>query len=158
MKNKKAIYILLPLVAIIWGIIIYKVFSAIGSKAIEPSDNFSYSSMLPVKTSIDTFSIIANYRDPFLGKMMVHSSENDQPAKPVIKIEKPKPVPAQWPSIAYHGMIKNQKTGKQLYLVKINNTDNMMKRGEIISDVELKETYKDSIEVVFKKEKRMIRK
>ena len=55
-------------------------------------------------------------------------------------------------------MIKNQKTNKQVYLVTINNQDNMMKPGDVISDVELKKVYRDSIEVTFHKEKKVIKK
>lgn len=158
MKNKKATYILLSIVAAIWGIIVYKIFSTVGSKESIQQENISYSSMLPVKTAIDTFSIIANYRDPFLGKMTLSPSENDKPKTSVKKIEKPAPEPLKWPSIVYRGMIKNQKTGKQLYLLTIDKQDNMMKPGEMISDIELKRVYRDSVEVVFKKEKRTIKK
>ena len=157
MKNKKTIYILLPAALGIWGYVFYEFFSFVGSKEVVQAGNVAYSSMLPVKTAMDTFSIVADYRDPFLGKIAIASSENDKPKNIVKKIEKPTE-PVKWPSIIYRGMIKNQKTNKQLYLVSIDKQDNMMKPGDFVADVELKKVYRDSIEVVYRKGIKVFRK
>jgi flagellar basal body-associated protein FliL len=72
MKNKKSIYILLPIVLFIWGTVMYQFFSfsGIDHKTISESNGFKIKP-LQLKER-DTFSINVNYRDPFLGK--VHSS------------------------------------------------------------------------------------
>src|ERR1051325_867816 len=157
MRNKKALYVLLPVVILIWGIIIYKFYKAFNSDEEIQQNNFSFSSLSPVKTTVDTFSILADYRDPFLGKIAATPSSSDKP-KNQTKVEKSKPEPIVWPAIIYKGMIKNQKTGKQLYLVTINNQDNMMKPGDVFAEVELKKTFKDSIIVLYRKETKTIKK
>lgn len=147
----------MPIVLGIWGYVIYQIVSVVGHKDVTLANNITVHTVLPEKNIIDTFSIVANYRDPFLGKMTLTPSENDKPKIPVKKIEKPVE-PVRWPSVVYHGMIKNQKTNKELYLVTINNQDNMMKPGDVFSDVELKKVYKDSILVIYKKEIKTFRK
>lgn len=159
MKNKKAVYILLPLVLLLWGIIFYMIFSAVNpsyDQQVQPRDlSINVSSENPLS---DTFSIIANYRDPFLGK--VFSSEkpvvrdasiNSTPVKPIV-------IPKSWPSISYGGMMKIIKSSKQVALIYINGGSKMMKTGEIKEEVELLKIYNDSVEVMFHKEKRVVKK
>jgi hypothetical protein len=67
-------------------------------------------------------------------------------------------VPTQWPAITYGGVIKSRKSNAQLCMVNINGQSNFMKEGDVIADVMLKKVYKDSIDVVFHKEKRVVRK
>jgi hypothetical protein len=56
-------------------------------------------------------------------------------------------------------MIKSRsKSNAQLCMVNINGQSNFMKEGDALVDVLLKKVYKDSIEVVFQKEKKIIRK
>src|SRR5436190_1487204 len=101
MKNKKIVYLLLVVVVLIWGIIFYRIFSAVGA----PDNNTS--NMNPTieksadKTEVDTFNIDGNYRDPFLGTMQVE--------KPVIRsttaikiVKEEKFIPKlTWPFIGY---------------------------------------------------------
>lgn len=159
MKNKKATYILIPLVALVWAMIFYRIFSAV-----KPADNeLMQTNALAMDSTVsntlpDTFSIHANYRDPFLGTMI--SSE-----RPVLRNTSLPTTPVKttviiksWPVITYGGMIKNQKSNKQLALLQINGESKMMKVGDMEDEVELVKIYKDSIEVMFQKGKRMVRK
>src|SRR5258708_1692147 len=103
MKNKKVVILLLVLTAGIWGTVIYRIFKTVHKKdrvqikAAESKSNFSY---LP-----DTFSIVADYRDPFLGKRAVMEVPKKTSSGPV----KPKPAPVvniiKWPAISYAGII-----------------------------------------------------
>lgn len=157
MKNKKILYLLLPLVAIIWGIIFYRIFSITGS---EPGLTV-IGNILPgntINTSVpDTFSIFANYRDPFLDKVVTHIKDTNSYKAKTPKVEKIV-VPLQWPVLSYGGIIKNQKSGKQLVLVNINGQGNLMKEGEEVSGIQLLKAYKDSVEVSFQKAKRVVSK
>lgn len=157
LKNKKAIYVLLPLVIAIWGMISYRIYSAVNSSSESREEVFFQAGFTPPKALVDTFSLIANYRDPFLGKTIVET-ESEKPKSPVIKKEKPKPEAIVWPAIVYKGMIKNQKSNKQLCLVSIAGQDNMMKEGDVATEVELKKITKDSIEVIFKKQSKYFKK
>jgi len=95
----------------------------------------------------DTFSIIAKYRDPFLGKIRSPKPKTKKVKKkpPPIK-KKPEPV-LRWPTITYGGMIKNQQTGKLVAMIKINGKDNLMAVDNIVSEVRLVQVYPDSIKV-----------
>lgn len=153
MKNKRAIYILVPLLISIWGIIAYQI-TSYGS----PDNGSSFSGQLSVpkieNAKADTFSISANYRDPFLEKPVVEK-------KPVVVVKKAKPevkASLPWPKITYGGVIKNQKSSKQLYLVQVNGNDNIIREGDLIAEVQLAKAWKDSIQVVFQKERRVIKK
>ena len=63
-----------------------------------------------------------------------------------------------WPSITYEGMIKNQTSSRQLALLIINGESHFMKIDDQINGVEVLKIYKDSVQVVFEKIKRMIKK
>lgn len=163
MKNKKTVYFLLPVVTLIWGIVFYRIFSATHS-----SDDNNMSKDIPLPYSrpdhsrLDTFNIFANYRDPFVGRInssyqepteRVEIRKNEPPVKPPEKIVQP----IKWPAIIYGGMIKNQKSNKQLVLVQINGQDKLMQEGNMVSGVELIRIFKDSIELAFEKEKKIIK-
>ena len=155
MKNKKAVYVLFPLLIAVWGTIAYKIFSAGSSdNNIIPQNNFSMPKI--ENTGFDTFSISANYRDPFLEKSVVIDKKQDIP-----KIKTPKPeikADIPWPAITYGGMIKNQRSSKQLYMVQVNGSDNIAKEGDMISGVQLTKAWKDSIQIMFQKKKKVIKK
>ena len=157
MKNKKTVYVLLPAVAIIWGIVIYRVFSGLHSSNENYKMNTNFNTSVNTNSSVlDTFSISANYRDPFLGRMIsvnansIQKNETPKVEKVIQQIK--------WPTIIYNGMIKNQKSKKELALVQIGGKDNIMKAGETAEGIKIQKIYKDSIEVVFEKEKKAVRK
>lgn len=158
MKNKKLLYVLIPVTLLIWGLIIQKVFSVVSG-----NDNGTPKQELTQITEEhfemnDTFSINPIYRDPFKAieqKKIASSTSSIQ----IKKITSPvKPLPNKWPSIVYGGIIKNQKSSKQLVLVSVNGQSNMMKTGEQLNDIQLLRVFKDSIEVKYGNEKRFVSK
>lgn len=164
MKNKKMTYFLVPVVIIIWGLVIYKIFSYTDSS----SDKNAIPTISNQKETIaiekDTFSIIADYKDPFLGKNISiydedynneTESENDKKKVPEVKKEEPK-INIKWPSIIYGGIIYNAKTKKSVGLVKINNRDYLGNKGNKIEEIEIVEMYNDSIKVKFSEQLKTI--
>ena len=157
MKNKKLIYILLPLVILIWGSIIYKIFYNT-SREEELADEILPQKNISATSVLDTFSIIANYRDPFLGNVVYSENNvNEVPKQKVLPQPKVEQV-VQWPNIVYGGMIKNQQSTKQLALLKINGKENIIKAGEMVGTIELVKIYKDSVEVKMGKVGKVVRK
>lgn len=156
MKNKKVVILLLVLAAGVWGTVIYRIFNsvhredAVLTKPVENKSDFS--------SYEDTFSIVADYRDPFLGKRVA----SHMPKKQGTVIAKPKPVyvgtVAKWPPVTYSGRIKGQNPDKELAMVKIDQKDFIMKRGDVMMGVELSKIFKDSIVVLYQKEKKVITK
>ena len=158
MKNKKAIYFLLPLVLIIWGLIIYRIVSG------SASDNYVQSAAvnIPLKLNqekVDTFSIYADYSDPFLDYIWeFDDSGSDEEAvveEIVPVIEKP-PIIINWPKISFGGIVKNQKSNKQVIIINIGEVGHLMKAGDVVSGVTLKKVFNDSIQVSFEKENKTI--
>ena len=161
MKNKKLLLILIPCTLLLWGMILYKIFSVVS-----PGDEMGASPNLLPSANInealltDTFSINPNYRDPFLGKtaktISTNSEENPSPKKETNHTTVSTPVITNpFPSIVYGGLIKNKQSNKQLILVQINGQGTMMKLGDVVNGVELTKVFRDSIEVKFNKEKRI---
>lgn len=156
MKNKKLLYVLIPGTLLVWGLIIYKVVGGMGG-----DDNNSFQKIEMPKVSsneilYDTFSINPNYRDPFSGKQVKKVIISS--GQPTIKKNVPPPIVTRWPEIVYGGIVKNQKSNKQLVLVSISGQSTMLKVGESFSNIELLKVFKDSIEVKFGKEKKFIKK
>ena len=114
MKNKKMLYILIPIVLLVWGVIIYKI-AAPGSVGdnITGLQNNQFATTSTIENLNDTFSIHPNYRDPFLGKEAKKSILSENKVSNVVAvsnvIEKTVRSSISWPSIVYEGLIKNQK-------------------------------------------------
>lgn len=153
MKNKKAIYILVPLLIAIWGGIAYQVMT-FSSTEIAPSSSLNIPILAIEPTIFDTFSIYANYRDPFLGKT-IEEKKTVIPAKTKVVVPEVK-ANIPWPKVSYGGVIKNQKSSKQLYLVQVNGNDNIMKEGDVVEKIQLVKAWKDSIQLVYQKEKKVV--
>lgn len=160
MKNKKLLYILIPLVLLVWGAIIYRIFNVVkvsDSNEVQRSTFYGNESN---QNQIDTFSIQPNYRDPFLGGRAKKSilSENkgsNVVANPIV-VKKITPSSTIWPNLIYGGLIKNQKSNKELALVQINGQANIMKIGDVQGEIELTKIFRDSIEVKFRGERRFV--
>ena len=156
------LYILIPLTALLWGMIIYKIMNAVNGTeeaVFQPlSVDVQKSEMIS-----DTFTIAANYRDPFNSKEIKKISIQNNSIQPnnniqiKNKIEKPV-VSVSMPNVVYMGMIKNQKQNKQIVMIQINGTINNMKAGDKIDGVELVKIYKDSVEMKFNKERFFVKK
>ena len=69
MKNKKLTYFLIALVVFVWGLIFYKILVGVfdGNKNYVIT-NIQKKSVKDIIITSDTFTIKANYRDPFLSK------------------------------------------------------------------------------------------
>ena len=156
-KNKNTVYILLPCVIFIWGIIFYRI---IGN---QPSDqSFIESNNDTVIPSIENsdstihFDLNLNYKDPFLGT--ITEPNNNTPtienvnnnSSPQAKDE------IRWPEIIYQGCVKNE-TGKLAYIT-INERVYLAGIEELSPDISILDINNDSIQMGFKNEKRWYKK
>lgn len=91
----------------------------------------------------DTFSIKADYRDPFLGTMHVKKKRTKK------KIAKTSPK-IQFPSIAYTGLIADQQNKQHIFFVTINNTQYLMQSKSEKDGVTLVSGTKSGIKVRYK--------
>lgn len=159
MKNKKLIYLLLPLALLVWGMIIYKIFFQTNAPE-------NIAAFVPNKTAKqnnaalpDTFALLLNYPDPFLKneKRAVTSTNTTTTQKKPVEIKPQKTIePVHFPAIKYSGVVKKQE--HELAIVSINGSSNFMKTGETVNDITLLRIYNDSIIVSFQNQKRTIKK
>lgn len=150
MKNRKSIYILLPIVILIWGILIYQFFSVSTSDTVLQNTSSEFN-IKPFKVQErKTFFITIDYRDPFLGK--VYSPQTIKIKKNTNKVKnKPKTEEIiQWPTILYKGIVSDTKDKNKIYMLVINGKTCLMKKGSTENEVYLKDGDKESIYVKYK--------
>jgi hypothetical protein len=158
MKNKKNLYILLPITLFVWVAIIYKVFISMGDK----EETFNNKPKLELSTEDnifkeDTIKLKLSYPDPFLKAPFI--SKNSQSEKKTdIKSKLTENEFIQWPTIQYYGLVKNSKTKQQKINLSINGKMYIMKRRELKDNIRLLQIYNDSIECVYNNEKKTIKK
>jgi len=152
MKNKKNIYILLPIVLGIWGMVIYRLFSFGNPDTNIPAStsNFTFKP-IDIKAR-DTFSIDVNYRDPFLGKIYSKDSQKKNTSH-VSKVKKDTLI---WPNIVYKGLVSDSKEKKKVFLVSINGQTYFMNEKTTEQEVTLKKGDRNTIEVLYKGKKNKI--
>ena len=150
MKNKKNIYILLPIVLLVWGSVLYQVFSLTHKEEGIPTEKNSYTiKPLQIKTR-QTFTIDITYRDPFLGKMYVSEKEIKIKSSNVKRAIKPKET-LVWPSIIYKGLISDSKENKKkVFILIIDGKNHYMRIGDTQDDVFLKTGDRESVYVKYK--------
>lgn len=161
MKKKKTLYLMLPLIILVWGVVFYQLFSYIFSSPTYANETVKEVINID-EIKQDTFSIVADYRDPFLGKKarfkkQSNSSSNTKKnlhktIKNQIKAEKP------WPLITYNGMIKNNNSDRRVGIIKIGGKEYLVKEEDIVSEVTILFINKNVVEVRFQKENKTITK
>lgn len=132
MKNKKNIYILLPLVIIIWGLIGFKIFSGLNSASFNEKSSKMDKQFVPKTVDqAKAFTIDPDYRDPFLGtfkkkKAIVKKTSNAIAKKTVV-----------FPTIVYKGMIAPKSKNKKVFMLAINGKQYLFKRNSVFEGVQL---------------------
>lgn len=153
-NNKKWIYVLAPACLIVWGLISYRIYDTI--HADEPSESGSEIQPListTIEINSDTFSIKANYRDPFLDKAYVVQTKKKITTKAQ---EKHPPKEVIWPMIEFNGTFKSKEVSEVVAIIRINGREEFVRKGDEINGVELIAITEDKLVVEFQGEKRTI--
>ena len=154
MNNKTKTYALLAGVLIIWGIIGFKIVSALDPDLPRPSHQDDTVLFTPQTTQdIDTFSIQPLQRDPFLGTVYIKS----KPTSTKPKINKSKG-PVVWVSVNYHGIVSKQGSPERICVLSINGQQHLMKIGQKIDGVTLIRATSSDVLVGYKGMKKTITK
>jgi hypothetical protein len=151
MKNKKNIFILLPLVLLIWGSVLYQFFSFTTAEETQQLDANNFK-IKPLKfKERDSFTIDVNYRDPFLGKMYA-SQKNDSLKNSNLKKSRTQKItePLTWPTIVYKGIVSDTKDKTKIYMVIIAGKTFLMRKGAVENEIFLKDGDRESIYVKYK--------
>jgi hypothetical protein len=162
MKNKKLIYILLPLVIIVWALVIYRIFF-VGQTIPE---NITTTAKPLIKDSNkeerNTYKLIANYRDPFLGgiKQLIIETEDKETENNIensnLRRRRTNLSRVRWPEISYGGFIEGDRDRKTTILLKISNRDYLVHEGDTIDQIFIKAFYTDSLIVIYNEEEKTL--
>jgi len=167
MKNKKALlYLLGFLVICIWGIIIMRVYAAVGTdKEPLPALNGMGDTIkihLPVMQP-DTFSLQLNYGDPFkeLESRVQESAVSlvSQVATGPVQAIRPMPAaPILIPvNTRYLGYVWNAGNRKKVAIINQNGKELMLEEGGLIDELQLLSINSDSVKVKYKGKTSFIR-
>ncbi|MHA7832357.1 MAG: hypothetical protein ACX93O_14780 [Flagellimonas sp.] len=137
-KNIKT-YLLLGVVLLVWGIIGFKVIKAISKEPELPAVRQPISILPKNIKKRDTFELVANYRDPFLGTL---PAKKKKPKKKVIRKEK-----VEKKNIVYAGLVSRSESGKSMFFVSIDGQQHIMSKKQKIDDVSLVSGNEKSIRV-----------
>jgi hypothetical protein len=162
MAKKKINIILILIVLGLWGTVVYKASHHSFNNEIVAKKQNQDSDFILNQINKDTFQLDKINRDPFLNKSfrdaVVISNENisnysSKPKKPSPIVTKIKQN-SDWPTLAYYGYIKSKD--QELILLKIDSKIFRVKLNDPINGLIVKKKYKDSVEVRFNSETRII--
>ncbi len=105
----------------------------------------------------DSFVLQLNYRDPFLGSTP-RPPKTNKPVASKSKKKPKKPKVKQWPDITYHGIIRNEKSGEELAVVKIEGREYLMKPGMREQEVRVSSFSAEQIKLEYSDENKTIEK
>ena len=152
MKNKALTYVLIAVVGFIWFKVFVKIKSNITAEEV-PAQNTRID-VYAIPSVRDTFTIAANYRDPFLTNNPVKVPTQDRNNEPPPLIRKPV---YQWPSIKYFGLVKNTKSTKPLAIVKFDQVQLMVRENDHVwNDLLIRKIYRDSILITHGKNRKVV--
>lgn len=135
-KNKKLTYLLIALTVTIWGLVGFRIYS--NFKGESRVNNFVIPKVISfeVKEHDSIYTLSLDYSDPFLkGEKRVAEETTKNPVPPAI---------INWPTLEYRGCLTNQNkaiTG----LLKIGNSNLLINKGKIYSNIKIVEILKDSV-------------
>ncbi len=142
MKNKTKTYVLLASVLAIWGTITYKIINGLNPDTPEiTATEFNQTFNPKPPTSIDTFTIKDIDRDPFLGTL----SKKETKKLSNSKIQSYSNGIKNFPIVVFNGVVKKQNAKEQIFVLSINNKQQLMKRGQVIDSVTLVKGNKSEI-------------
>jgi len=168
LKNKKAVYILIPLNILVWGFFAYRFYSAFNeSDVVLPSSGPVLVNKAEAKDSI-VYKLSLDYKDPFLkhtkkehasGPQNYNTPVQQADLKKTLPAKKQEPVvPKQLPEIKYLGLIKNNASGFTTALVSVNGQSRLIKQNESMEGIVFKSFNKDSLVAKYGKDRIVVRK
>jgi hypothetical protein len=160
LQSKKSIYLLVPLVIIVWGLIAYKIINY-------TRDDTAKSTLTDVipdkKTTTDpplSDTLMLNYNDPFLKS---GSTTRPLEAKPALILKNaftstPSPkAKVQWPAISLRCIIQNKTTTHYTANIMINNKEYLLSKGGMAEDITITDIDHRSITLQLGTEKQTLK-
>jgi hypothetical protein len=143
-KKQYKTYLLLSIVLIVWGLIGYRLIKAV-NPSVEPQNTLLIDEkFIPQKIADrERFTIVADYRDPFLGTIKTkEQNAKKKTAKPVKK-----EIPTK--EISYTGFIIDKDSDEKIFFVKIDGQQQMMSLKNTVNEVTLLQGTKSFIRISY---------
>jgi hypothetical protein len=142
MNKQVKTYLLLGLVLVVWGTIAYKVYSALDGDAEVPRSDISQGVFAKPNLPLDTFSLQADYRDPFLGTFP--KTKAIKSTKPVVKVN-----PWDQVNVEFTGSIEASQKEGRIYFLSINGNQHIFKKGKTKASITLISGSKDQVRLSY---------
>lgn len=173
-KNKRLLYILLPAVLLIWGLIFQRIWQAAQGHE-ESASAVDLASVAATASTVaaQTPRLLLNYADPFRA-----SSPNTPLVAPTVAMSSvqgsytqplsPAPlnlpvapaavtvIPVVWPLVKYLGSINNPRLENRIALLTINEKEYSLKSGGNKEEITVSKIWRDSVQVVFRGSKKTL--
>ena len=148
MKAKKSLYILIPLVILIWGYIAWQIIDK--SKGTGKAEHvFKIADSEKNMDEKATYKIKLNYRDPFLRNKVLYTNAAKTERKTPFKSIQIKNISSysEKPELAYHGFIlfENKKTA----LIEYSGKNLLLNENDDSGDFRIRDIFSDSIIIVY---------
>lgn len=157
MKNRKILYLLVPMVLLIWGIIILRIVNQVRNRnmiSVKLSD--SVFKKVEQQQS-DTLKLKLDYRDPFLGKNDILKT-NIYPQGSVTRTSLISSRDVTVPVSVYYGLVINPKNKKKTGLLMVNQKNYLVREGESVENEKVLKLYQDSVILMKGKLRRTVKK
>ena len=157
MQNKKLLYILVPVVVMVWGVIIFKVIDAVSDDEIPVLNR--QTEVVTTKRPDVSYELALNYPDPFLGRSRRSVSKKATVKKkaPARTRKKKEPPKVQAPDMRYNGRIENRESSDERHLISLNGSAHIISLGEVVEGVKLEKVFADSVLFRWNNEKIYVR-
>ncbi len=151
MKNKKNIYLLLPVVLIIWGLLGYRVYTSLSPTDTVIQDNLPTTQFKPQEiVATETFTISTDYIDPFLGEVSKKSKVITKKSNKKVTATPQSP----FPTIVYKGVVAATGKKEQVFIISINGKQYFFKKNNTKNEVKLVRGMATEVVVQFQNQKR----
>ena len=143
MKSKKSLYILFPVVLVIWGIVIFRTVAVFND---EPAKIESIAFINKEEINIvkrDTFSLLPLDSDPFLG--ISYWKPKKKIANLVVSQEK-----VDWPEIKYLGLVADSDRQAAIHILEVSGNQFLLKRGRTVAEVKIISSKQDRVMLSYK--------
>ncbi len=160
LKNKKAIYLLIPLNIFIWGYLAYSIYAGLKGDEVEIATIKNEQMPLSEVTDTIAYRLQLNYTDPFLKDFAKHheprtnsgnngTNLNTTKTNNTVNVAKTQTVAAVKPAadIKYLGLVKNNATGISTALISINGKTFVIKKGDVVESLVIKDVFNDYVEI-----------
>lgn len=177
MNSKRSVYLLLPLVALVWGLIGWRIWAAAGGpEEVLPADHPILSRTTQTPTRLPR--LLLGYGDPFkpisgggraatplpvataLPAAATTVTATPTPGRLAFPVRPAEPTPEKpvvtidWPHIKYLGTITHANGQAQVALLDIDNEELVVKAGHSAHNIRVVQLFRDSVQLAYKSQKR----